>query len=155
MGLSTHDWDQDTNLDTIAYENLKSRWIKDGLWDDDWTSIPGTTWRHERPRRYPSPHKESRRADARIAAMIQQAERLPRWYFMAPAEPPVMSNRHFTPPSHLEAASNSPRSGSLEPVSQGISSPKDPCSTSPAHKKTIVPPSARNSTVKEKSNTKN
>ena len=51
MGLcdQDHEQDQQTNLDTKACEILKSRWIRNGIWDDDWTFVPGTSWRYERP----------------------------------------------------------------------------------------------------------
>lgn len=51
MGLCDrgHEQDQQTNFDAKAYEILKSCWIRDGIWDDDWTFVTGTSWRHERP----------------------------------------------------------------------------------------------------------
>ena len=88
MGLSNGNQSQHANLDTTAYENLKSRWIRDGIWDDEWTSIPGTTWRHERLRKFPSSLEVFRQQDARKAAKTEKADRPPRWYFMAPSEPP-------------------------------------------------------------------
>lgn len=33
----------------MAYENVKDKWIKQGLWDSRWTDRPGKIWRHERP----------------------------------------------------------------------------------------------------------
>ena len=130
MGLSMEDQGQSANLDSRAYENLKSRWIRDGLWDDDWTTIPGTWWRHERPQKFQSPYEEIRRVDALKATRIEEAERPPRWYFMAPAEPVRIIN-HF---------SSSP--------------PQDRSTTSQTPKETILPASTCKSTAKAKLNTK-
>lgn len=104
MGLSDQDQDQDrqTNLDTRAYENLKSRWIEDGIWDNDWTFVPGTSWRHERPRKTLDPQERYRREDARKAARVEQAERPPRWYFMASAAPLMRIKWPSTKPVSLE-----------------------------------------------------
>ena len=55
-----HDHDQQTKVDVRAYENVKSRWIRDGVWDDDWTFVPGTSWRHERPRKALNPDGEAK-----------------------------------------------------------------------------------------------
>lgn len=94
MGLSNQYDDQNANLDSRAYDIVKSRWNRDGLWDEDWRCIPGTLWRHERPPKYIAPYEEYRKAAARKAAIVEQAERPPRWYFIAPVEyPPIMSPR--------------------------------------------------------------
>ena len=103
MGLGSQGQDQDqdqdqgegqyqdqaqlTKLDMRAYENVKSRWIKDKVWDDDWNILPGTSWRHERPRRTPDPKGTYRWEDERKAATIERDERPGRWYPMAPAAP--------------------------------------------------------------------
>ncbi|KAL9629711.1 MAG: hypothetical protein Q9164_006758, partial [Protoblastenia rupestris] len=77
MGFSKHDQDQHANIDTRAYKNLKSRWIRDGIWDDDWTLIPGVSWKHERPRKNAPPQEIFRRIDAHKAVRMEQAERPP------------------------------------------------------------------------------
>ena len=81
------DQDQQTELDMRAYENVKSRWIRDGVWDDDWTFVPGTSWRHERPRKALDPEGIYRWEDERKAARIERAERPGCWYPMAPVAP--------------------------------------------------------------------
>ena len=87
LGLSSQDQGQQTNLDQIAYETVKSRWIRDGIWDDDWISIPGTSWRHELPRKAPDPQGKYREEDERKIARLDRAERPARWYPMAPTAP--------------------------------------------------------------------
>lgn len=154
MGLSVENHDQNANLGSRAYENVKSRWIRDGVWDDDWTSIPGTSWRHERPRKFPSLYEEFRRVDARKAARMEQAERPPRWYFMAPAEPSRIINRFLSPPVLLEAAPDLSSPSVLEAVPQIMPSLRDRSTISQMAKETIFPASARKSTVKAKPNTK-
>ena len=79
--------DQQTKLDMRAYENVKSRWIRDGVWDDDWTFVPGTSWRHERPRKAPDPKGIYRDEDEHKAARRERAERPGRWYPIAPTAP--------------------------------------------------------------------
>ena len=81
------DQNQQTKLDVRAYENVRSRWIRDGVWDDEWTFVPGTSWRHERPRKAPDPKGRYRREDERKAARVERAERPGCWYPMAPAAP--------------------------------------------------------------------
>ena len=154
MGLSMEDQDQNANLDSRAYKNLKSRWIRDGVWDDDWTSIPGTSWRHERPRKFPSPYEEFRKVDARKAVRMEQAERPPRWYFMAPVEPVRITNRFLSPPVLLEAAPDLSSPSVLKAAPQITSSPQDRSTTSQVPKETIFPASARKSTIKAKLNAK-
>ena len=104
MGLSDQDQDQHTNLDTRAYETVKSRWMRDCIWDDDWVIIPGTSWRHERPRKTPDPRKTYEWQDARKAAQIEHLERPPRWYPMAPVAPLTRINWPSRQPVPLEAA---------------------------------------------------
>ena len=154
MGLSMEEQGQSANLDSRAYENLRSRWIRDGLWDDDWTYIPGTWWRHERPQKFQSPYEEVRRVDALKATRIEQAERPPRWYFMAPAEPVRITNHFSSPPVLSEAAPGLPNSSVLEAVSQATPSPQDRSTTSQTPEGTILPASACKSTAKAKLNTK-
>ena len=81
------DQDQLTKLDMRAYENVKSRWIKYEIWDDDWTFIPGMSWRHERPRKTPDPKGTYSWDDERAAARIERDELPGRWYPMAPVAP--------------------------------------------------------------------
>ena len=89
MGLSTQNPNPSTSLDATAYENVKARWIEQGIWDDDWTYIPGIWWRHERPRKYPNKENHHREENASKAARIEEAERPPKWYPMAPERPLV------------------------------------------------------------------
>lgn len=35
------------DLDSMAYETVKSNWIRDGIWKPEWTELPGSTWAHE------------------------------------------------------------------------------------------------------------
>ncbi|KPM46524.1 hypothetical protein AK830_g48 [Neonectria ditissima] len=37
------------DLDALAYESVKSNWIKDGIWRPEWDLLPGDTWHHEEP----------------------------------------------------------------------------------------------------------
>ncbi|KAL9129927.1 MAG: hypothetical protein Q9175_007156 [Cornicularia normoerica] len=135
MGLSNGDQDQQTNLDTRAYETLKSRWIRDGIWDDDWTFVPGTSWRHERPRKTLDPQERYRREDARKAARIEQAERPPHWYSMAPIPPLTRIYWPSTRPVSLEAFSDPDPSGLsiLELSSKVKPSPRNRSRTSRRH----------------------
>ncbi|KXG45635.1 uncharacterized protein PGRI_034020 [Penicillium griseofulvum] len=41
------------DINTRAYENVKSVWIKRGIWDNRWGLLPGTTWKHESPLKMP------------------------------------------------------------------------------------------------------
>ena len=118
MGESNQDQDQQTNLDTRAYETVKSRWIRDGIWDDDWTFVPGTSWRHERTRKTLDPQERDRREDARKAVRLEKMERRPRWYSMAPIAP--LANIHWpsTKLVSLEAVSDPSSPSILEPSSQ-------------------------------------
>lgn len=129
MGLSNQDQDHHANVDTRAYENVKSRWIRDCIWDDDWTLIPGTTWRHERPPKLPSPYEMFREADAYRAARLERAERPPRWYFMAPIldyiliAPRTMTNQLPNLPVSPKALSDPSGSNVLEPSSEVLTLP--------------------------------
>ena len=105
MGLGEESYSQEVNLDARAYENVKSRWNRDGLWDDDWTFIPGVWWRHERPSRYPLHQESFRKLEAEKAARLEQAERPRDWYFMAPMEPAATRNRGFGTSVYPEHAS--------------------------------------------------
>ena len=87
MGFSKKSQNQSTSVDTRAYENIKSRWIGDGIWDNDWTLIPGVSWKHERPRKFPYPDPDEIAREASKAARMAQTERPPDQYFMAPAKP--------------------------------------------------------------------
>jgi len=37
------------NLNTTAYDRVKARWKKWGVWNDNWGVLPGMSWPHERP----------------------------------------------------------------------------------------------------------
>lgn len=160
MGLSTQDQDQLASVDTRAYENLKSRWIRDGIWDDDWALIPGTSWRHERPPKYPSPQEIFRRADAHKAATMERAERPPRWYFMASSleyrttAPLTITNRLSNPPVSLKASSDPSSPNVVESSSKVVPSPEDRSTTSRSPQHTGFPGSTRKSTAKAKPNAK-
>ena len=118
MGFSKADQDQDIDLDTKAYESLKSRWIRDGIWDDDWTLIPGVSWRHERPSKIPPLQETFRRSDACKAARMEEAERPPDWYFMAPVKPPTTISRHLSSPGSLKRVADPSGPITLDSISQ-------------------------------------
>lgn len=149
MGLSGHDQAQHTNLDSRAYENLKSRWMRDGVWDEDWTWIPGVSWKHERPQKIPPPQEVFRRADAHKATRMESAERPPRWYFMAPAEPFSIIRPDLSPPFTFERQPDQSGPSVLEP----IPSRRDRSVTSRMAKEIGLSRSTRKSTVKAKPNT--
>ena len=94
MGFGKESQDQADGLDTHAYQNVKARWIRDGIWDDDWSLIPGVSWKHERPRKIPPLDEMSREIDSRKVARLERTERLPHQYFMATAKPPLI-RRNF------------------------------------------------------------
>ena len=37
------------DVNTRAYETVKSRWIEWGIWSSKWGSMPGMSWKHEEP----------------------------------------------------------------------------------------------------------
>ncbi|KAI3325937.1 hypothetical protein HD806DRAFT_428542 [Xylariaceae sp. AK1471] len=37
------------DISTRAYENIRSTWIRRGIWDKGWGTLPGMSWKHERP----------------------------------------------------------------------------------------------------------
>lgn len=150
MGLSNQDQDQQTNLDTRAYETVKLRWIRDGIWDDDWTFIPGTSWRHERPRKTLDPQKRHHEDDARQAARIERAERPPRWYSMAPVALLTRINWPTRQPVSLEAASDPSSPSILEPSSEVKPSLRSRSMTSRIHWHTEFSGSTRKSTAEAK-----
>ena len=154
MGLSKQDQDQQTKLDTIAYESLRSRWIRDGIWDDDWTLIPGTSWRHERPRKTLDPHETYRMEDAYKAARMERVEGPQRWYFMAPAAPLTRIDWPSTLPAYLEAAFDPSSPIALEPSSKVIPPQRDRSMTSQTYRHTDFPGSMLKSTAKAKPNKK-
>ena len=153
MCFSEQDQDQHTNLDTRAYESLKSRWIRDGIWDDDWTFIPGVSWKHERPRKNPPPQEIFRRLDADKATRMEQAERPPDWYFMAPTDPLAMIHQVLSPPSPFECASDPSGPSNLETSSKVIPSQRNRSVTPQISKEMGLPRSTRQSTAKGKPNT--
>ncbi len=93
LGFNGQDQDQRFDLDTKAYENTRSRWVRDGIWDNDWGVIPGVSWKHERPRKFLPAHPLLRSGDDHKAAKMEKAERPPNWYFMAPIEPLAINFR--------------------------------------------------------------
>ena len=156
MGLTEQDEDQDhqTDLDTRAYEVVKSRWVRDDIWDNDWTSILGMLWRHERPRKVPDPHGRYRWHDESKTAKIERTERPPRWYFMAPEAPLVRINWPSTWPGFLETASDPSSPHTSEPSSKVMPGPRDRTITSQTYQNTDVPRSTRNSTAAAERSTK-
>lgn len=150
MGLSNQDQDQQTNLDTRAYETVKLRWIRDGIWDDDWTFIPGTSWRHERPRKTLDPQKRHHEQDARQAARIERAERPPRWYSMAPVALLTRINWPTRQPVPLEATSDPSSPSVLEPSSEVKPSLRSRSTKSRIHWHTEFFGSTRKSTAEAK-----
>lgn len=37
------------DVNSRAYNNVKSTWVKRGIWDHEWGILPGMSWKHERP----------------------------------------------------------------------------------------------------------
>lgn len=37
------------DINTRAYENVKNKWIKRGIWHKEWGILPGMSWKHEEP----------------------------------------------------------------------------------------------------------
>ena len=124
MGLSNQTEDPHANVDTKAYANLKSRWIRDGIWDEDWTLIPGISWRHERPRKHRPPQEVARITDSYKAAKMEKAERPPTEYLMAPAIPIPILKQNFRRAALPKFASDSTES------KEDTSSQHDPAATS-------------------------
>ena len=138
--------DQQTNLDKRAYETIKSRWIRDGIWDNDWAFVPGTSWRHERPRKTLDPKGYYRSLDARKAAKMEKAERPPRWYPMAPVPP--LSRFYWPKPWPPLKAFPDPSSPTiLEPGSEVKPYQRTRSRTSRAHTRTGVFEFTRQSTA--------
>lgn len=158
MGLSepNQDQDQQTDLDTRAYEVVKSRWVQWGIWDIDWAFIPGASWRHERPRKAPDPHGIYRRYNQLKADKIERTERPPRWYFMAPAAPlmriewPSIRPRSPSPEATPDLFSPS----ALKSNSKLLPPPQDRTTTPETYHNTEIPRSTRNSTARAKRSTK-
>lgn len=38
-----------SDINTQAYDRVRSRWVARHIWDDGWGVLPGMTWRHEKP----------------------------------------------------------------------------------------------------------
>ncbi|KAK8104399.1 uncharacterized protein PG998_011432 [Apiospora kogelbergensis] len=38
------------DINTTAYDDVKDRWVKRGIWDDNWGTLPGMNWKHEMDR---------------------------------------------------------------------------------------------------------
>lgn len=154
MGLSNQDQDQQTILDGRAYEIVKSRWIRDGIWDDDWTFVPGTSWRHERPRKAQDPHGVYQGEDDRKASAIERAERPPRWYPMAPVAPLMRINWLSRQRVFVEVAPDSSSPRTLETSFNQKPSPRDHALTSKPHRRTSLPRSTRKPGTKAKPGSK-
>lgn len=150
MGLSEQDQDQQTDLDTRAYDAVKSRWIREGIWDDDWISIPGTSWRYERPRKAPDPQGLYRWEDDRKAARIERDERAPRWYTMAPAAPLMRIDWFSRRPDRFEA---SPDPTSPQSNPEAMPHPRDRSIELQTHTHTNLPGYPHKSTPRAKPNT--
>jgi len=43
------------DLHAQAYENVKNRWIEQGIWNSGWGNLPGISWKHEEPREQNAP----------------------------------------------------------------------------------------------------
>ena len=150
MGLSKHDQDQHASIDTRAYKNLKSRWTRDGIWDDDWTLVPGVSWKHERPRKNAPPQDFFHRLDAYKAVRMEQAERPPDWYFMAPTDPFAIIHPEYGPLFPFEGVSDPSGPSILEPSSEVTPPRRDQFVTSRKFKEMGISRSTRQSTVKAK-----
>ncbi|KAK2812447.1 hypothetical protein FQN50_001448 [Emmonsiellopsis sp. PD_5] len=37
------------NFDDVAYQNVKKRWVEQGIWNDNWTYFAHGKWKHEEP----------------------------------------------------------------------------------------------------------
>jgi hypothetical protein len=35
------------DINTLAYERMKNRWMKRGIWNEPWGVLPGMSWKHE------------------------------------------------------------------------------------------------------------
>ena len=42
-------YDRNLDFNTNAKNNVKNRWIEQGIWNDKWTGYPGGSWKHEDP----------------------------------------------------------------------------------------------------------
>ncbi|KAI9889119.1 MAG: hypothetical protein M1814_005780 [Vezdaea aestivalis] len=40
------------DINTMAYENVKSTWTERGIWNTKWGILPGMSWKHEQPIEY-------------------------------------------------------------------------------------------------------
>ena len=154
MGLSNQDRDQQINLDAKAYEIVKTRWIKNGIWDVDWTFVPGTSWRHERPRKAEDPHGVYRSEDYHKAATIERAERPLRWYPMAPVAPLMRLEWPSRRPVSVEAASDSSSPATPEPRSKEKPFRRDHSVVLKIHTHTGLPRSTRKPSINSKDDLK-
>lgn len=153
MGVSEGDQDQHASLDMRAYEKVKSRWIRDGIWDDDWAFLPGTTWKHERPGKIANDFYQW--TDACNAARLERAERLPRWYFMAPILETRRTPVKLSPPPDLsEGASDWSSRCVSRPASEGMQSLGHRSAKSQTPEPMLSLGSSRKSTVKATRSTK-
>ena len=37
------------DINTMAYETIKNFWVKQKIWDERWSILPGMSWKHEEP----------------------------------------------------------------------------------------------------------
>jgi len=82
MGLS--DREEHEDIDAAAYRNVKARWIDFGIWDSKWAQLPGVSWKHERPCKYPisSTWRQQQEHAKRKAEILENQP--PRTYFVPP-----------------------------------------------------------------------
>ncbi|KAI4253771.1 MAG: hypothetical protein L6R42_007458 [Xanthoria sp. 1 TBL-2021] len=83
------------DINTKAYEAVKSSWIRQDIWDTEWGIMPGMTWMYERPpdqtvRADPTP-AHARENSFAILELEAEARRL----FPKPPTPPKL---HASPP---------------------------------------------------------
>lgn len=68
------------DVNTVAYEAVKERWDRMGIWDPEWGVMPGMSWMHERPPAW-TPQDISKGAHAEeysfpVAEVEAEAQRL-------------------------------------------------------------------------------
>ncbi|KAL8988230.1 MAG: hypothetical protein Q9169_008590, partial [Polycauliona sp. 2 TL-2023] len=102
------------DINTRAYENVKSAWIHNHVWDHEWGIMPGMTWMHERLDRQRPPDDpipaHAREHSFAVAEVEAEARRLP----PKPLTPPVFRDpissadqdglfaSDFRPPTHAD-----------------------------------------------------
>ena len=91
---------QDHDLDAMAYQNVRGRWIREGVWDVGWSYLPGLSWRHEKPRKFPFPGEDSQKWEAAKASAMKTVDGpINGSYPIAPHEGyPPQPEQFITPP---------------------------------------------------------